>query len=268
MPDTIQSPMTVLAIATIAFLAYLFCTPSSTIPPPSSSKVAHRGESPPKSPNCNTSVSLKTSFPNELAAWDMGWDPTVYNPWAIFGLVMPHDGIIVDEGYFHDCCDRTTTYYMQNGGADMRTLAYARQSCLFLSAFCQTRKMEIQRLKSEASTVAHDESQRIEELEGRLRDAELAASCAPTWFLQFMEFTATKCSRGASLRVGSAELHEAFVDYLARHHRDVAAPPHKALRELMENQGYLYEQLYINGANTRGFKGIGLSRDRTEETFK
>jgi hypothetical protein len=46
------------------------------------------------------------------------------------------------------------------------------------------------------------------------------------------------------------------------------APPHKALRELMENQGYLYEQLYINGANTRGFKGIGLSRDRTEETFK
>ena len=66
----------------------------------------------------------------------MGWDPTVYNPWAIFGLVMPHDGIIVDEGYFHDCCDRTTTYYMQNGGvSDMRTLAYARQSCLFLSAF-------------------------------------------------------------------------------------------------------------------------------------
>ena len=115
--------------------------------------------------------------------------------------------------------------------------------------------------------MAHDESQRIEELEGRLRDAELAASCAPTWFLQFMEFTATKCSRGASLRVGSAELHEAFVEYLARHHR-VAAPSHKALRELMENQGYLYEQLYINGANKRGFKGIGLSRDRTEETFK
>ena len=48
----------------------------------------------------------------------MGWDPTVYNPWAIFGLVMPHDGIIVDEGYFHDCCDHTTTYYMQNGGAE------------------------------------------------------------------------------------------------------------------------------------------------------
>ncbi len=70
--------------------------------------------------------------------------------------------------------------------------------------------------------------------------------------------------------MGSAELHEAFVEYLARHHRDVAAPPQKALRELMENQGYQYEQLYINGANKRGFKGIGLlaSRDRTGETFK
>jgi hypothetical protein len=38
----------------------------------------------------------------------------------------------------------------------------------------------------------------------------------------------------------------------------------------MENQGYQYEQLYINGTNKRGCKGIGLlaSRDRTEETFK
>ena len=100
---------------------------------------------------------------------------------------------------------------------------------------------------------------RIEELERSLKYAEQAASCAPLWFRQFKAFEVAKCSRGDNMRVGSTDLHNAFVAYLAQNHRDVAAPPHKAFRELVERE-YEYEQLFIDGTNKRGFRGISLTR--------
>ena len=101
---------------------------------------------------------------------------------------------------------------------------------------------------------------RIAELTQRLVEAEEAASCAPAWFRQLKTFETERCSKGDTCRVASTDLHEAFVDYLERHHREIAAPSHKEFRELMENQGYQYDQLYIDGTNKRGFRGIGLKR--------
>ena len=65
---------------------------------------------------------------------------------------------------------------------------------------------------------------------------------------------------GPDQRVGSAELHEAFVAFLAQSPDTSCqqAPSHRELRSLLETQlGLHYCQLYIDGANCRGFKGLG-----------
>ena len=277
-----------------------------------SGKAMSSGGSNSQSSQGPTSVSLRTTRSSGKNNQIVTWHPEVYDPWAVFGMKMPPNGIITDMDYFHRRCDNAVDYWMANGGFDMQTLAYARQACLFLSGLKQEKQQH--QLKAGGNSVAYSEVQkvqkqledmqaalnnqsaqfkhhqhlqdtqhyqqqeelrqwgqgvraalqrRIDELERSLEETEQAASCAPLWFKSFKEFEITKCSKAEHLRVGSADLHDAFVEFLSRHHRDVVAPPHKEFRELMEKMGYEYEQLYIGGTNKRGFKGIGLSRSLT-----
>ena len=109
----------------------------------------------------------------------------------------------------------------------------------------------------------HASRRRIEELEGSLRLAEEHARCAPPWFGGWVDFSKERCIQGDDKRVGSTELHEAFVAYLMAHSpvvggRQGEVPTHKMFRELLEHLGHEYDQVYVNGTNKRGFRGIAL----------
>ena len=107
----------------------------------------------------------------------------------------------------------------------------------------------------------HASRRRIQELEGSLRLAEEHARCAPPWFRAWVEFSKDQCIQGDDKRVGSAELHEAFVTFLMARslgERQGEVPTHKMFRELLEHLGYIYDQVYVNGTNKRGFRGIAL----------
>ena len=120
----------------------------------------------------------------------------------------------------------------------------------------------------------HASKRRIEELEGSLGLAEEHARCAPPWFGAWVDFLKQRCIQGNDKRVGSAELHEAFVAYLmaqssksplvalvgGHQGNDLQGevPTHKMFRELLEHLNYEYDQIYINGTNKRGFRGIAL----------
>ena len=99
---------------------------------------------------------------------------------------------------------------------------------------------------------------KIKELEGRLRLAEVHACCAPSWSCALADFIQQKCVQGEEKRVGSTELHEAFLEFLRSRYPQDEAPAHKAFRELLEHLGYNYDQVYVDGTNKRGFRGISL----------
>jgi hypothetical protein len=98
----------------------------------------------------------------------------------------------------------------------------------------------------------------IQELEGRLRLAEEHARCAPSWYGAWAEFTQQRCTQGEDKRVGSTELHDAFVEFLTARSPQGEVPAHKSFRELLEHLGYAYDQVYVSGTNKRGFRGIAL----------
>ena len=61
------------------------------------------------------------------------------------------------------------------------------------------------------------------------------------------------------MKVGSAELHTAFVSCMAADRLAVHPPSQQDLRALLERLGFEYGQVYLNGGNTRGFRGLGLA---------
>ena len=99
---------------------------------------------------------------------------------------------------------------------------------------------------------------RIKELEGRLRQAENQARCAPSWFGAYDEFVEQRCIVGEEQRVGSTDLHDSFLEFLRDSRHPEGEPTHKAFRELLQHLGYEYDQVYVDGTNKRGFRGISL----------
>ena len=99
---------------------------------------------------------------------------------------------------------------------------------------------------------------KIMELEGLLEQTKEQARCAPAWFGAWLEFVRLRCVQGDDKRVGSMELHEAFIEFMRSHHPQGEAPTHKPFRELLEHLGYEYDQIYVNGSNKRGFRGVTL----------
>jgi hypothetical protein len=105
---------------------------------------------------------------------------------------------------------------------------------------------------------------RVDTLRQQMSMAELRCRCAPAYFDQLIEFMKVRCVTGSEMKVGSAELHQAFESFMKRAHRGqpgaavIAAPTQRELRALMESLGFEYTQLYHNGANTRCLRGIQL----------
>ena len=118
----------------------------------------------------------------------------------------------------------------------------------------------------------HDDLQasksRIKELEGHLRLAEEHARCAPSWFGAWAEFVQLHCVHGDDKKVGSTELHEAFLKLMRSSFPHIEAPAHKAFRELLQHLGYEYDQVYVDGTNKRGFRGITLLKPTAQLQLK
>jgi hypothetical protein len=105
---------------------------------------------------------------------------------------------------------------------------------------------------------------RVDTLRQQMSMAELRSRCAPAYFDMLIEFMKVRCVTGMDMKVGSAELHQAFESFMNHAQRGqpgaaaIAAPTQRELRALMESLGFEYAQLYHNGANTRCLRGIQL----------
>jgi hypothetical protein len=95
--------------------------------------------------------------------------------------------------------------------------------------------------------------------EARLAVLRERAKFAPPWFDQLTAFLNTQCVRGPDERVTSAEMHEGFARFLAASPQGPEPPTQRELRQALEEHlNFEYTQVYINGGNARGFKGLGL----------
>ena len=95
--------------------------------------------------------------------------------------------------------------------------------------------------------------------EARLAVLRERAKFAPPWFDQLAAFLNTHCVRGPDKRVSSAEMHEGFVRFLSQCPQGPEPPTQRELRQaLEEHSNFEYTQVYINGGNARGFRGLGL----------
>ena len=96
--------------------------------------------------------------------------------------------------------------------------------------------------------------------EARLAVLRERAKFAPPWFDQLTAFLNMHCVRGPDVRVSSAEMHEAFARFLGESpHQGPEPPTQRELRQALEEHlNFEYTQVYINGGNARGFKGLGL----------
>ena len=102
-----------------------------------------------------------------------------------------------------------------------------------------------------------DQSNTIRELEAQLVLMRERAKCAPPFFDALNMFLRLNCITGDNERVGSAELHSAFSDFCV--HNCLGEPPNqREVRALLETLGFKYDQVYLRGNNTRGFRGLGI----------
>lgn len=99
-----------------------------------------------------------------------------------------------------------------------------------------------------------DAQQSCKELQDRLTVSQTAVE----YFDAVLQFLGSQCIQGADTRVSSSELHEAFVRYIGG--SGVQVPSQRDLRALLEHLGFEYGQVYVNGSNARGFRGLCLSR--------
>ena len=99
----------------------------------------------------------------------------------------------------------------------------------------------------------------LQALSAHLRSVEERAQCAPPYFDALQSFMRSNCIQGDDMKVGSAELHTAFVSCMAADRLVIQPPSQQDLRALLERLGFDYGQVYLNGGNTRGFRGLGLA---------
>jgi len=100
---------------------------------------------------------------------------------------------------------------------------------------------------------------KVQALETELRVMRERARCAPPYFDVVQLFLQHNCIVGDEERVGTAELHAAFMAFLKQSQLTCDEPPNqRELRSFLENMGFHYDQVYLRGSNTRGFRGLGL----------
>jgi hypothetical protein len=117
-----------------------------------------------------------------------------------------------------------------------------------------------------------DQKKKTEALKEQLttlaKEYDVAAKrslCAPPYFDALHEFILSRCIQGEDERVSSEDFHHAFAVFLASPaHRGTAHPCQRDLRSLMEKLKFEYTQVYVNGRNARGFRGLGLRCESDE----
>jgi hypothetical protein len=102
-----------------------------------------------------------------------------------------------------------------------------------------------------------DQSNTNRELEAQLVLMRERAKCVPPFFDSLNMFLKLYCIIGDDERVGCAELHSAFSEFLV-HHCLEELPNQREVRALLETLGFKYDQIYLRGNNTRGFRGLGI----------
>ena len=105
-----------------------------------------------------------------------------------------------------------------------------------------------------------DQRDIISALEAELVVMQERAKCAPPCFDAVQFFLKHNCVLGIEERVGSAEFHAAFTSFIAHHQLDCEPPTQRELRALLETLGFHYDQVYIRGSNTRGFRGVSVKQ--------
>ena len=105
-----------------------------------------------------------------------------------------------------------------------------------------------------------DQSDIIRDLETELMLTRERAKCAPPYFDAVQIFLQQNCIMGNEERVGSAELHSAFLQFVLCHHFELEGEPptQREFRALLETLGFQYDQVYLRGSNIRGFRGLGM----------
>ena len=98
----------------------------------------------------------------------------------------------------------------------------------------------------------------LQALSTHLSSVEERAQFAPPYFDALLSFMRSHCIQGR-MKFGSAELHTAFVSCMAANRLAIQPPSQQDLRALLERLGFDYGQVYLNGGNTRGFRGLGLA---------
>lgn len=228
------------------------------------------------------------------------------DPWALLGIPHPSSGVLPDQYTLHDSFQAKIfeAQAKRASQAEIQALHFAYMAVLNHTALRLSRQLQLRQLPQATTmidsadvkrVVQHLERDRdtfskeaarmeswssilsgnlqaseskIKELEGRLRQAEGHARCAPSWSGALADFVHEKCVQGDSMKVGSAELHEAFLEFMRSSHPQIEAPVHKAFRELLEHLGYEYDQVYIEGTNKRGFRGISLHKPTAQLQIK
>ena len=129
-----------------------------------------------------------------------------------------------------------------------RRASHAEAACAELQSSLIQSERAVELLRSELQT-----------LTAHLSKVEKRAQCAPPSFDAWLSFMRSNCIQGDDMKVGSAELHTAFVSCMAANRLSIQPPSQQDLRILLERLGFDYGQLYLNGGNTRGFRGLGLA---------
>ena len=105
-----------------------------------------------------------------------------------------------------------------------------------------------------------EQSEIIRDLEAELMLTRERAKCAPPYFDVVQMFLQQNCIMGNGERVGSAELHSAYLDFVSCHGLQLEgeSPTQREFRALLEILGFHYDQVYLRGSNIRGFRGLGI----------
>ncbi len=98
----------------------------------------------------------------------------------------------------------------------------------------------------------------LQKLESKLSSMQEVARCAPPYAQSVLCFLHLHCTQRPDLSVSTAKLYGAYLAFFQAHSSG-KPPQQKDFRALLEHLGFVYDQLYLNGANARGFRGLSLA---------
>jgi hypothetical protein len=137
----------------------------------------------------------------------------------------------------------------------------AQHAAATLKAQCEAAEHTAAQLAAELAEARQQQARMHHTIQG-MHALEMRARCAPAWFDLLLQFLATRCITGEGLKTSSAELHAAFLEFMAHappeQTKHLLTPSQSDLRACMERIGFDYSQTYYRGANQRCLKGVQL----------